>query len=200
MNLTVFCCLLDTNFILWGVMAETHEVKPVTHQNNRAVFLYTCSHLLFMDKGSQCPVAFIPATHHAGIITFLLSVTGIDGLRKAMNTWHSALRKTRAMALTTYLRTTVSTYAWGQMNLTYGGWISVKVSVQPWLLDRGGGKGEEGKKKFHKMNYLMENVTSVITPYPRKWRWKQKSFLHIWFFFLKGKMHWHKYNDPLCSP
>lgn len=86
MNLTVFCCLLDTNFILWGIMAETHEVKPVTHQNNRVVFLYTCSHLLFMDKGSQCPVAFIPATHHAGIITFLLSVTGIDGLWKAMNT------------------------------------------------------------------------------------------------------------------
>lgn len=37
-----------------------------------------------MDKGSQSSVAFIPATHHAGIIASLLSVTGIDGLWKEM--------------------------------------------------------------------------------------------------------------------
>lgn len=31
-TLTVFCCLLDARFILWGVRVETHEVEPAHRQ------------------------------------------------------------------------------------------------------------------------------------------------------------------------
>lgn len=35
-SLTVLCCLLDTNFVLWGIWTQPHQVKP--GQAEAAVF------------------------------------------------------------------------------------------------------------------------------------------------------------------
>lgn len=107
-ELTVFCCLLDTRFVLWGVGAETHEVEPA-HMQRRAfkeINRHNCS-IVNADTGADCgfqgnngtqcwakkAVSFITPTHHAGIIDFMLRVTGIGSLKggNEMNTWQSAL-------------------------------------------------------------------------------------------------------------
>lgn len=108
-TLTVFCCLLDARFILWGVGAETHEVEPAhrqrpvleeTNRDNRwTVSANTSADCSFQgNNGTQCgakkPASFITPTHHAGIFDFMLRVTGIASLQRGSdtNTWQSALQ------------------------------------------------------------------------------------------------------------
>lgn len=95
-KLTAVCCLLDSRFVLLGVGAETHEVKPA-HMKRRAfqeINRYNCS-IVNASMGAWCgfrgnnsiqccakkAVCFITPTHHAGIMAFMLRVTGIGGLQ-----------------------------------------------------------------------------------------------------------------------
>lgn len=181
-NLTVFCCLLDASFILWGVMAETHEVKPVTHQNNRAVFFYTVHVAIccLWTKGASLQLLSsqqltMQALSHPCWVWQELMVCV-----RRWNTWHSALKKTREQDMWWpwferngyHLRVRADELDIRRLNLCQSFCPTVTVR-------------KEGKKKFHKMSYSMESETSVITPYPRKWMWKQKSFFHTWFFGKK---------------
>lgn len=92
MKLTVFCSFLDPRFILWDVRAETHEVKPWQMSRHKKklenleicscvnVFLNTWAFCGFQGNGTQR--SFTTPTHHAGIIPFMLRVTGIESLQE----------------------------------------------------------------------------------------------------------------------
>lgn len=76
-SLTVFCGLLDTSLILWGIWTQPHQVKPGEQRQWQLLetlgqTLTPCSPL-----STHLPQ---PHTHQEGITIFMLSVTGIRGL------------------------------------------------------------------------------------------------------------------------
>lgn len=119
--------------------------------------------LLLLNKGSQCGPRkpslssrqlTMQASWRSCWAWRELKVCGRRRTRDAQH-WKCTDRRRRfgpqrRSWLTAYERGPLGeTYAWGQMNLTWEGWMSVKVSAQPCLL---GKRAKKKKKKFHNMS------------------------------------------------
>lgn len=80
-GLTVLCCLLNASLVLWGIWTQPHQVKPGKAEALAAT-------------GRQPPIALSapifppPQIYQEGITIFMLSVTGIRGLRKNTKKGH----------------------------------------------------------------------------------------------------------------
>lgn len=86
-GLTVLCGLLDASLVLWGIWTQPHQVKPRGGEvlAPGRPWPAPCTPL------SSHPVPSTPRpTHQEGITIFMLSVTGIRGLRRGSEKGHHA--------------------------------------------------------------------------------------------------------------
>lgn len=74
-GLTVLCCFLDASLIFWCVWTQPHQVKPGVEE-------LAATGRPRLAPGSSLGSCSPPQAHQEGITIFMLSVTGIRGLRR----------------------------------------------------------------------------------------------------------------------